>query len=85
MQGYNLLHKSITPAATSLVLLQLDKFEFAKRLKDVLEVTFSDAEMNVTHVQPVKWSSVIVAAAGLRIAGLAVLFRFSQLRDNGNS
>jgi hypothetical protein len=62
----------------------LDKFKLAKRLKNILEVIFSDAEMDITHIQPVKRGRVIVATAGVGVASLAVLFRFSQLCDNWN-
>jgi hypothetical protein len=65
--------------------LKLNKFEFAKWLKDTLEVTLIDTEMDVTHIQPVKGSSVFVATAGLGAARLAVFLGFSQLSDDGNS
>lgn len=81
----HLLHEAISPTPTGFILLQLNKFEFAERLKNILEVTFSDTEMNVTHIQPVKGSRVIVVGAGFGIASLAVLFSLSQLSDDRDS
>lgn len=46
----HLLHKPITPAPGRLILLQLNELEFTKRLENILEVAFSDAEMDVTHI-----------------------------------
>lgn len=81
----DLLHEAISPAPTSLILLQLDEFEFAKWLKNILEVTLSDTEMNVTHIQPVEGGRMIVARAGFGVASLAVLFSLSQLGDDRDS
>jgi hypothetical protein len=46
----HLLYKAVTLASTCFVLLQLDEFEFTERFKDILEVCFSDTEMDITHV-----------------------------------
>ena len=51
----SLLNKSITFAAASLVLLKLYEFELAEGFENILEVVFSDAEMNITHIKSVKW------------------------------
>lgn len=81
----DLLHKCVSFAATSLILLQLNKFELAEWFEDILEVGFSDAEMNITHIESVKWRGVTRARAGLRVTCLAVLFGFGKLNDNGNA
>jgi hypothetical protein len=52
--GEDVLHKCVTFASASLILLQLDKLEFAKRFEDILEIILSNAEMNITHIEPVK-------------------------------
>jgi hypothetical protein len=53
-----LLHECISFAPTSLVLLQLNEFELAEWFEDILEVGFSDAEMDITHIESVKWRRV---------------------------
>lgn len=78
----NILHKTVAPAATSLILLELDKLELTKRFEDILEIIFSDTEMNVTNVQPVKRRGS--GMARIRVSGLTILLGFSQLRNDGN-
>jgi hypothetical protein len=80
-----LLYKCISFAPTSLVFLQLNEFKLAEWFEDILEVGFSDAEMNITHIESVKWCRVTRARAGLRITCLAVLFGFGKLDDDGNA
>jgi hypothetical protein len=38
--------------------LQLNEFELAEWFEDILEVGFSDAEMDITHIESVKWRGV---------------------------
>jgi len=45
-----LLDKTIASAPTHLFFLQLNKLQLAERLKDILEIAFSNAEMNVADV-----------------------------------
>ena len=45
-----LLDKTIASAPTHLFFLQLNKLQLAERLKDILEIAFSDAEMNVADI-----------------------------------
>lgn len=80
-----LLHKCVTFAAASLVLLQLDKLESAERVKDILEVCFSDAEVNITHIKSVKRRGVLRARASFGVTSLAVFLRLGQLSDDGNA
>lgn len=46
----HVLDEAVASAAAAVILLQLHKFELAKWLKDVLEVCFSDAKVDVAHI-----------------------------------
>ncbi len=81
----NSLNKAITATASLILLLQLDKFEFAERFEDVLQITFSDAEMNITHIKSMEWDLVVrVAGSGFSISNLAVFLGLRELSDYGN-
>jgi len=74
------LDKAVASAATVIILLQLDKLELTKGLKDVLEVCLGDAEVDVAHVEPVEGDRVGMARR-FRVADLAVLLGLGGL-DN---
>lgn len=80
-----LLNKSIASATSSFIFLKLNKFKFAKRLENILEIGFSDTEMNITNIQPVKRRRGRLPSAGFGIASLSILLRFGQLGNNRNS
>lgn len=80
-----LLNKAVTSASSLLFFLELHELEFAKRLEYVLQVTFSDAEMDVSYIKPMEWNLIRVVACGFRIPGLTVLLRFGELSDDGNA
>ena len=81
MRGH-VLYKAIASAATRFFFLQLDKLKLAKGLEDVLQVTLSDAEVDVAYVEPVERDRVRVAGARVRVARLTVLLGLGQLRDD---
>jgi hypothetical protein len=85
LRRVDILHKCVSFASSSFILLQLDKFQLAKGLEDILKIALSDAEVNITNVKPVEWRRVLTAGTGLGVTCLAVLFRFGQLRDDGNA
>ena len=86
LEGGHLLDKSITSAASAFILLQLNKIKLAKGLKDVLEVGFVDAEMDVADIQPMKRNRVMVSSnVPIGVPGLSVLLSLSQLSYNGDS
>lgn len=64
--------------------MQLNELELAKWFEDVLEITLSDAEMNIANIEPMEWSRVLIAGTSLGITCLTVLFRFSQLNNDGD-
>lgn len=78
------LYKSIATAAPGIVFLKLDELEFAERLEDVLQVLFSDAEVDISDVEAVEGNRVAVARA-IGAADLAVLLSFRELDDNRNT
>jgi len=82
MVGRYILDKTVTSAAAIVVLLQLDKLEFPKRLEDGLQVLFSDVEVNVPDIKPVEWNGVRVRAGCFRAADLAVLLGFGELNND---
>jgi hypothetical protein len=65
--------------------LQLDKFKLTKWFKNILQIAFSDAEMDITHIKPVKWNLVRITAGCFGVADLTVLFGFRELGNDGNS
>lgn len=81
----NLLHEAVTTTSSTLLLLKLGKLQLAKRFKDILQILFSDAEMDVTNIKTVEWDRVVVAGRRLGVPCLSVLFCFSKLGDNGNT
>lgn len=85
MGHFHLLNKSISSAAALFLLLKLHKFKFTERLKDILQVAFSDTEMDVAYVKPVKWNRTGIAAASFGVACLSILLCFCELGDNGNA
>lgn len=80
----DLLHKRKTLAPTILLLLQLDKFELTEWFEDMLEVIFSDAEMDVTHIESMERGGV-TARFAFGVASLAILLGFSQLNNDGDA
>lgn len=84
-KGRNILDKPVASAATVIILLQLHKLEFTKRLKDVLKILLSDAEMDVAHIKSVEGDGVGVVARRLGVANLAILLSFGGLNDDGNT
>lgn len=81
----NVLDEGITFASTGFILLQLNKLELAEWFENIGEIVFGNAEMDVTNIEPVEWCGVLIACSSLGVASLAVLLRFSQLRNDGNS
>lgn len=79
--GY-LLYESVATAATGIVLLELDEFELAKRLEDILKILLSDAEVDIANVQTVEGDRVGVASGGASLADLTVLLSFGKLDDD---
>lgn len=81
----NLLNKSVSTAATIVILLKLDILEFAKRLKDGLQVLFRDVEVDITNIEAVERNGIRVCTRRLGIASLSILLSFSELDDNRNT
>lgn len=79
------LYKPVATAATGVILLELDKFEFAKRLEDILKVLLSDAEVDIANVQAVEGDRVGVASSAASLADLTVLLSLGELDDNRNT
>jgi hypothetical protein len=81
MRRFSLLHETISTAATIVIFLQLNEFELPERLKDVLQVLFSDAEMNVAYVKTVEWDRIAVRSGSISRLDLAILLSLGKL-DN---
>lgn len=82
----NLLDKAIASAASALIFLELNEIEFAKRLKNILEIGFVDAEVNVSDIQPMERNRIMVSPnISIRVASLSIFLSLSQLGDNGDS
>jgi hypothetical protein len=62
----------------------LNKFKLSEWLKDILQILFSDAEVNVSNVEAMKRDRVMIATLSLGIAGLTILLCLSELCDNGD-
>jgi len=82
MSSYS-LNEAITTTTTLILFLKLHKLELSERLKDVLKVAFSDAEVNVANVKPMKRDGTISVAGTLYSACLSVLLGFRELSDDG--
>jgi hypothetical protein len=80
-----LLHKPVASAPTSLFFLQLNKLELAERLKHILKIAFSNAEMDIAYIKTVEGNGVVIATGGFRVSCLSILFCFSKLRDDGDA
>jgi hypothetical protein len=80
----DVLDKTVASAATVVILLQLHKFELAKRFKDILEVCLGDAEVDVAYIEPVEGDGVGMAGR-FRVPDLAVLLRLGGLDNDGNT
>lgn len=80
-----LLHESIATAASRIVLLKLDKLEFAEWLEDILKILLSDAEVNIANVQTVERDRVGVTAGAAGLADLSILLSLGELHDNRNT
>ena len=78
------LHKAIAARPASFLLLELDEFQLAKRFEDILQITFSDGEVYVTHIESVE-RDAICTRRGLQAAGLAVLLGLGELGDDGDT
>ena len=79
-----ILNKPIASAATVLFLLELDEFQFSKWLEDILQVTFSNAKMDVADVEPVERYRIRITTACIWIARLAIFLCLRKLSDDGN-
>ena len=80
------LNKPIASAAASLVLLQLNKFELAKRFEDVLQVTLGDAEMDIANVQTVERNGAgVVMGRAFASSSLTILLGLRQLGNDRNA
>lgn len=83
--GFNILDKAIAAAAAILVLLELDKLELTKRLKNRLQILLGDVEVDVAHVETVEGDGVGMGSRRFRVASLAVLLGLCHLNDDRNS
>jgi hypothetical protein len=83
--GGDLLDKSITSTATLILLLELHKFKLTEWFEDILEITLSNAEMDISNVEPMKRNRVMIATGGFRITGQTILLSFGQLGDDWDS
>lgn len=77
-----LLYKPIATAATSIILLELGELKLAKRLKHILKILLSDAEVDVSNVQTVEGDRVWVAAGGTSLTDLSVLLSLGKLYND---
>lgn len=57
-----LLYKPVSTAAAIVVLLELDEFQFAEGLENVLQVLLCDAEVDVADIQAVEGNGVGMGA-----------------------
>lgn len=71
--------------ALRLFFLQLHEFKVAEWLKDLLDVVFGDREVDVANVEAVERDAVGLGCGTFGVAGLAILFCFSELDDDGNA
>lgn len=78
------LYETVASTTSLFFLLQLHKFELAKRFKNILQITLGDAEMDVPDVQPVKRNLAEVAGRRLRVASQSILLRFRMLGNDGD-
>ena len=81
----NSLYKPVTTATPTVILLELNKFQLAKRLKHVLQVGLRDAKVDVAHVQTVEGNRVGMIACGLGVADLTIFLGLGKLDDNGDT
>lgn len=81
----DILYKSVTTAPAVVVLLELDKLEFAKGLKNILQILLRNTKMDVAHVKTVERNRVGVVSSGLRGAHLAVFLSLGKLDDDRNT
>lgn len=81
MEKY-LLHEAVAATPAGIILLKLGELELAKRLKYILKILLSDAEVDVANVQTVKRNRVGVTPSGASLADLAVLLSFGKLDNN---
>lgn len=80
----NILDETVASATAILILLQLYKLELSKGFKDVLEVCFSDTEVDVAHIESVEGDRIWVTRR-FRMTRLAVLLSLGGLHDDGNT
>jgi hypothetical protein len=81
-----LLHEAVAPAATGVILLELDEFELAERLEHSLEVVLCDGEMNVAHIEAVKRNTVGLGRIALvGVTRLTVLLGLGELSNDWNA
>jgi hypothetical protein len=81
----DILYEAISSASTLFFLLKLDELKFAKWFKDILQIALSYTEMNVTHIESMKWDAIMVATGSFWISCLTVLLCFSKLCDDWDS
>lgn len=67
-----------------LVLLQLDKLQLSKRIKEAPNIFFGKREMDIADVETVVRHAVGLCCVGIGVAGLAVLLCFGELNNDGN-
>lgn len=81
----DLLNKPIASASAVVVLLELDEFELAKGLENILEILLGDTEMDVANVETVERNGIGVGARAVCSAYLAILLSLGKLDDDRNT
>lgn len=83
--GQDLLDKTISSTTSSFLLLKLNKLKLTKGFENVLQILFSNAEVDVSNIEAMEGNGVVIASRGLWVAGLSVLLCLSELSNNGDS
>jgi hypothetical protein len=81
----HILYETITSASASFFLLELNEFKLAKWFEDILQICFSDAEVDVTNIEAMERHRAMIGSSGFWVAGLTILLCFSELGDDGDS
>jgi hypothetical protein len=81
----NILNKAISSTPSTVLLLKLYKLQFAERFKDVREIRFRDAKMDVANVESVERNLVGRVGLGRIYTCLSVLLCFRELCDDGDT
>jgi hypothetical protein len=83
--GECLLDEAVAAAAALLLFLELDEFQFAKRLEDFIQVVLSDGEMDVADIETMEGNTGLLLSSTLGGARLPVLFGFRVLGNDWNA